>query len=642
MLKLDSLNQLKQLKQDIKASRNLSLGTVKGSASKFGFVTLDSNRDVYLPPDEMEKVLPGDRVEVEIVKDAKNKKVAKLERLIKSTTQYFCGKYIEKGSAAFIEPDISGMTRWFFVPPQKRKGAKAKDLVLCKVSQHPFKNGKAQASIVEIIGTDQDKGIEALYAKKKHHLPETWSKEEQAQAEAYTEEHISSLAEGRTDLSSLPFVTIDAVTTQDIDDALYAEKTDTGWDLYVAIADPCALIPKDSPIDRKLVERASSVYFPGQTIAMLPENLGSNLCSLVEGKTRLARVLKISISTTGEVSGFELEKAIIKSQKKLSYEIVGDFIDHGSESEELSDEVKQSLSLLNEIAKHRLQVRSANNLVQNDRQEFYLALNEQGKIDEIKQKVFTSAHRIVEEAMVTANCCIASKLAESPLPGIFISHKGVRHDRLESLNKLFLDKLEDYSEGSIETLEGFVKVSKTLANNEGLNAYSLLVSRQLEKSTLSLDAQPHFGMGLEYYCNFTSPLRKAVDFFIHRQLDCIEQSTESCIDEKLLETLIENSAKAKSAVYDVEQWLKCQFMAKRKETFEAKIHRVFSSGFQVRLNANGIEGFVSTKEMEGKYSFNQDLLCITNKDQSFALDQDIQVTLKQIDWSRKQIQFDLA
>lgn len=642
MLKIDSLNQLKQLKQDIKASRNLSLGIVKGSASKFGFVTLDSNRDVYLPPDEMERVLPGDRVEVEVIKDAKNKKVAKLEKLIKSETQFFCGKYIEKGKTAFVEPDIAGMTRWFFIPPQKRKNAKAKDLVLCKITQHPYKNGKAQASVVDIIGTDQDAGIETLYAMKKYQLSDTWSKEEQNQAESYSEDQLPALAEGRKDLSTLPFVTIDASTTKDIDDALYAEKTDNGWDLYVAIADPCAMIPKGSPIERNLINKASSVYFPSQTIPMLPEVLGSDLCSLVEGKARLARLLKISLNSNAEVEEYLLDKVIIKSHKKLSYESVGSFIDQDIEIDDCNEEIENSLKQLKEIADLRFKLRSDQNLVQKDRREFYFELDEKGKISEIKEKTFTSAHRIVEESMVTANACIADKLANSDLPGLFNSHKGIRADRRESINKVFLENINGFEENSLESLEGFIKVSKQLENEEEYSSYKLLISRQLEKSSLSLEANPHFGMGLKHYCNFTSPLRKASDFLLHRQLDAIEGGDDSYINERIVNKLIEQSSKAKSAVYDVEQWLKCQYLAKNQDTYDARIHRVFSSGFQVQLKENGIEGFVSTREMEGKFSFNQDLLRITNKEQSFELDQEVKVKVKQIDWSRKQIQFDLV
>lgn len=639
MLKLDTLNQLKQLKSDIKASRNLSLGTVKGSAYKFGFVTLDSGRDVYLPPDEMERVLPGDRVEVEIVKDAKNKKVAKLEKLIESPTRTFCGKYITKGKAAFIEPDIAGMSRWFFVPPQKRKNAKAKELVKCKVTQHPYKTGKAQAAISDVIGSDQDANIEVNYACHKYQLETSWSKAEEQQVQSLNEETISSLSEGRIDYSKLPMVTIDSASTKDIDDALYGEKTSQGWDLYVAIADPCAMIESGSAIEKGLIKRASSVYFPGQTIPMLPEQIGSDLCSLVEGKLRLAKVVKISLNDDGKVEQFKLESALIKSHKKMTYEQVGNFIDQDNEIDDCDENIISSLRELKAIADKRLAYRKANNLVQSERHEFFIELDDNGKIAAFNKKAFNSAHQIVEEAMVATNSCIAELLSEKQLEGIFVSHKGVRSDRIEALNQVLLSNVEGYQDNALSSLEGFIASSKQLS--EGSD-YQLLVSRQLEKSSLSISPAPHFGMGLAQYCNFTSPLRKATDFLVHRQLDNLNSNKPSVLNEALLQTLEENTKQVKGASYDVEQWLKCQYLAKNTSSFDATVHRIFSSGFQVKLLDNGIEGFISTKDMDAKFSFNQDLLTLTSKDLSLKLNQSLKVKLKQIDWSRKQVQFELA
>jgi ribonuclease R len=639
MLKLDTLNQLKQLKHDIKASRNLSLGTVKGSAYKFGFVTLDSGRDVYLPPDEMERVLPGDRVEVEIVKDAKNKKVAKLEKLIESPTRVFCGKYITKGKAAFIEPDIAGMSRWFFVPPQKRKNAKAKELVKCKVTQHPYKTGKAQAAISDVIGTDQDANIEVSYACHKYQLETSWSKAEEQQVQSLSEETILSLSEGRINYCELPMVTIDSASTKDIDDALYAEKITQGWNLYVAIADPCAMIEPGSAIEKGLIKRASSVYFPGQTLPMLPEQLGSDLCSLVEEKPRLAKVVKISLNEDGKVEQFNLENALIKSHKKMTYEQVGNFIDQGDSIDGCDEKILSSLGELKAVADKRLEFRTQHNLVQTERHEFFIELDDSGKIANFNKKTFNSAHQIVEEAMVTTNNCIAELLSEKQTDGIFVSHRGVRSDRIEVLNQVLLSNVEGYQDNALTSLEGFIASSKQLSNEPD---YQLLMSRQLEKSSLSISPAPHFGMGLTQYCNFTSPLRKATDFLVHRQLDNIATNKPSAISEPLLQTLEENTARVKGASYDVEQWLKCQYLAKNTASFDATVHRIFSSGFQVKLLENGIEGFVSTKDMEAKFSFNQELLTLTSKELSLKLNQNLKVKLKQIDWSRKQLQFEIA
>jgi len=646
MLKLDTLNQLKRLKTDIKASRNLMIGTVKGSAHKFGFVSLDSGKDVYLPPDEMEKVLPGDRIEIEVIKDDKNKKVAKIERLISSPIKVFCGKYITKGKAHFIEPDINGMNRWFFVPPQKRKNAQAKDLVKCKITQHPYKTGKAQAAITDIIGTEQDEAIEREYACQKYNIETSWSKAVEEQVSAIDEAHIESKKVDRADFTHLPFVTIDAPTTLDIDDALYAETNEKGWSLYVAIADPCALIETGSAIEEEALRRVSSIYFPDYQVPMLPETLASDLCSLREGEVRLAKVLNIQVNANGELGEYTLKNAFVRSTKKMTYDEVSDFLASASESLASASEASENtnsatdmLSILESATQALLNHRQSTSLVHAERIEFQIELNEKQKIAQILQKKFTVAHRIVEEAMVAANRCIAKLLANCGQDSLFIKHKGIREDRYEALQALLS---EQFPEDDIATLPGFIKVMQDVSSSEELNDYHLLMSRQLEKSTFSAESGPHFGMGLAQYTTFTSPLRKAQDFLVHRQLDSYLSENTQAIDASVIASLEERRSDVRGAAYDVEQWLKCQYMAKNKDVFEARVQRTFSTGFHVRLSETGIEGFISTKEMEGKYSFNQERLTLTGKGQAYKLDQVVQVRLKQVDWSRKQLNFEIV
>ncbi len=640
MLKLDTLNQLKQLKQEIIASRNLAEGTVKGSGNKFGFVNLDSGKDVYLPADEMEKVLPGDRVEVEIIKDNKNKKVAKIERLLSSPTKEFCGKYITKGKTHFIEPDIAGMNRWFFVPPQKRKNAQNKDLVKCRVSQHPYKTGNAQASIIEVIGQEQDIGIEFKYASKKHGIRTNWPASIDLELSKLSESDIQQLAEQRKDLTAIHFVTIDSPSTVDIDDALFVSRTANGFQLLVAIADPTAVLPEHSDIEQEALLRGSSLYFPGQHISMLPEKIAGDLCSLKEGATRLAKVLQIEVSPEGEILDFSLEHAAIKSHKKLSYHELANHYD--APNPEFSAPLQEMLADLKAVTDVLLSSRQRHALVQAERKEYYFELNEQQKISAIKLKLPNIAHKIVEEAMVAANYCIARYLARHALPSIFVSHQGLRTERLESVDKVLTESLPGYQPESIQDLEGFIQTVQSVNQSENLKALSLLISRQLDKSVLSSEPKPHFGMGLPCYTTFTSPLRKAQDYLIHRQLSDLLNKREKAIESPLLSQLMEATQAIRNTVADAEQWLKCQFIAKSQDTFDASLLRIFSTGFQVKLVDTGIEGFISTKDMADKFSFNQERLQASRKGQLFTLDQLVKVKVKQIDWTRKQIQFDLV
>ena len=634
MLKSDALSQLKQLKQDIKASRNLHEGVVKGTANKFGFVTLDSGKDVFLPADEMAKVLPGDRIEVEVKKEPKNKVYALVERLIESPTKTFFGKYVTKGNAHFVEPDIAGMNQWFFIPPPKRKGAKTKDYVECKLTQHPIRSGKAQAAVVAVIGAEHGAGIEWDYAIQKHALSNSWSDDVEQELAGLSEETIEACSD-RADLSDLSFVTIDSATTQDMDDALWAEVLEEGWLLRVAIADPVALIPEGGAIEREALARGSAVYFPGRSVPMLPAKISSELGSLMQDKIRLAKVVELKISNEGEILETNIVNAKICSKAKLDYQSASERMASGNPENPIDQILKTLLDLSQQLENWR----QDNALVHQGKPEFYLELNEKQKIERIVPKRQTPAHKLVEACMVAVNRAVAQKLAEAAVPSLFVSHAGVREDRLEGLEAVLKKQLQ-IEELSLSDPAAYTSLVRGLSAEEKTQPLYALLSRQLEKTRLSSDAKPHFGMGLPAYTTITSPLRKAVDYLLHKQLDhFLSTGSWQEVPAQLVEQLDSKTQTVRAALYEVEQWLKCQFMKKSDKNLEAEVVRVFASGCQVRLKDNGIEGFISARELEGKYSFDQALMTLKGKEHSFELEQSITVDFKQVDWKRKQIQF---
>lgn len=635
MFKTETLSQLKQLKQDIKASRNIHTGTVKGTSNKFGFVTLDEGKDIFLPADEMAKVLPGDRIEVEVKKEPKNKTFALVERLLESPTKSFFGKYMVKGKAHFVEADIAGMSQWFFIPPNKRKDAKARDMVRCKVSQHPIKNGKAQAQVLEIIGNEQDAGIEWTYAQRKYEI-EPHSEDILALAKELNEGQIERLSEGREDLTDLPFVTVDSATTVDMDDALCVTKSDDGWCLKVAIADPTAWVEPGSKLEKNIISRASATYFPGENVPMLPSILATDLCSLQEGKKRLAKVLTMSVSHSGELLSTEIVNAIICSVRKFSYQDAADIIEQGRSS----DLVESMLVELGALSKQLNAYRTQHALVPASRAEFYLELSDKKKISQIIPKPLTVAHSMVEECMLIANRAVANVIAEIGVDSIFVGHEGVRSDRKAVLLKVLQEALPDLELSSLESLEQYVQAIQGLSGSDQTKPLLSLVSRQLARSAFCSQPKAHFGLGFERYTTFTSPIRKANDFLLHRQIDqWIKGQQIDAISEETVAGLDTRTQQIRSAVSEVEQWLKCQYMADKKDCFDAEVVRVFASGCQVRLLENGIEGFVSTRDLKGKFSYHQDLMSLKGEELSFELDQKLKVKKKLVDWSRKQVMF---
>ncbi len=319
MLNQDALSQLKGLKSQMEAEKEHAEAVIKGTQNRYGFAVLDDGREIFIPPDEMLKVFPDDRVQVCIRPAKDNKTIADIEKLVDSPLGDFTGRCVRKGKAVFVEPDLAQLKRWLFIPPHARNGVKEGDYIRCAILRHPIRDGKPQAKVLAVIGDDNTPGIENLYCMAKYRLASQWSAASRQEVERLVAECRPLEAGKRRDLTDLEFISIDTVKTQDIDDALYAQISSTGWTLFVAIADPTAYIVPASELHRDVLARGSSVYFHGDVLPMLPEELSQDTCALSEGSDRPALVCKLAVSDDGEVGNCEFLEAIVRSRGKLSY-----------------------------------------------------------------------------------------------------------------------------------------------------------------------------------------------------------------------------------------------------------------------------------------------------------------------------------
>lgn len=642
MLNADALNQLRQLKTDIKENKVVFAGTVKPTNGRFGFVALDEGRDVFLPPEEMQKVLPGDRVNVTEHEVEKGKTQGVVDELLDSSLTTFVGRYLVKGKGHFVAPETPGINRWIFIPPKERQGAQPDDFVYCQIHRHPIKDGKGQARVLRVIGKAGEPGIERAFTLASFDLADRWPAPVESQADALSEESVAGYTEGREDRTGQPYVTIDSPGTQDMDDALMATPNATGWTLSIAIADPSAMIEPGSPADEEAFNRATAIYFPGEPLPMLPDTISTRLCSLMPEVPRLALVCDLQVNNDGSLGDYSFHQAVICSQGKLSYELVSHLIE-GREDEDINalpEAVANSLDQLHQASTALRKWRTEHALTSSDRPEFRLRLDENKRIRLIEPSVQNEAHRLVEECMVAANRCAADFLQQQP-QGLFIQHPGLRDDRAENIRKLletYAPHLVAFDAHSAEGFKSLMKETETLQAEVPVKA---ILSRQLARAELAFNAAPHHGMGLAAYTTFTSPLRKFTDLYVHRLIKAaLWNSPVRALDKEQLERLQNTQIRARMAANSLENWLKSDFAKTLPDTpMEGVISRTVPSGFFVRLNANGLEGFVSCKTLEGKFSFDPvTLRLIHNKNgHIFQLDQQVTVSIQGVDEERKQI-----
>ncbi|SOB77533.1 RNAse R [Marinobacter sp. LV10R510-11A] len=647
MFNADALNQLRQLKTDIEESKVVFPGTVKATNGRFGFVVLDEGRDVFLPPEEMQKVLPGDRINVTEQEVDKGKIQGVVDELLESRLSTFVGRYLEKGKGHFVVPETPGINRWIFIPPKERMNAQPDDYLYCCIYKHPIKDGKGQAKVLRVIGKAGEPGIERALTLATFDLADSWPAPVLEQADSLNEAAVEACEAGREDRTERAYVTIDSPATQDMDDALLAEPNVTGWSLSIAIADPSALIGPESAAEIEAFNRATAIYFPGEPLPMLPDSISTKLCSLMPDMNRLALVCDLQVNNDGSLGEYSFHQAVIRSQAKLSYDLVSNLIE-GREDEDikaLPDSVANSLDQLHQVATALRKWRNEHALLSGDRPEFRLRLDEHRRIRAIEPSVQNEAHRLVEECMVVANRCAADLLAQQP-SGLFIQHSGLRSDRADNTRALIEGYAPHLADLDPSTPDGFRELMKQTTNLKADVPVKAILSRQLARAELAFTAAPHQGMGLKAYTTFTSPLRKYTDLYVHRLIKAALWDTPmKALDGAKLLALQSAQFKARQAANSLETWLRSDFAKTLgEEPMDGVISRTIPAGFFVRLDVNGLEGFVSCKTLNGKFGFDPvTLRLIHNKNgRIFQLEQAVKVSFSGVEEERRQINFKLV
>lgn len=632
MLDANALAQLQSLKSDIKNNTPIYTGTVKGTGRSFGFVVGDDALEYFLPPDEMAKVFPGDRVEFIAEQQSDGKVRATLEKLIESNLTEFLGRYVERGKAQGVEPEAPGHTKWLFVPPKKTCEAKDSQWVKARVTRHPWETGKAQAEVIEVVGSEGEAGTWHAMAIQKHGLLRGFPEPLLEAANALTEEQIDTLAGDRTDLTDMPFVTIDAASTRDMDDALFAEETDDGWLLHVAIADPSAWFGPESDLDAAARARLITTYLPGQPLTMLPDRLANDLCSLVPEKKRLSLVFHIRIARDGSLGKLAITRAVIRSTAKLNYREVSGWLD----GREPIPAQHWHLETLKECCRALNEWRHRHALVMADRPDYRIKVDDELNVIGIEKEERNTANGLVEESMLAVNRITAAWLIEDK--ALFMTHPGFRPEREEELKGILREYAREISDTDGNSLDGYKTIMRTAKEVENFPLQTVLQKR-LERGSWSQTAAPHYGLGFEQYTTVTSPIRKYMDLMLHRLIHAKLANESFTIPEDLIEDLNSRLINSRKAANEVENRLRLEWLAKQPEqTWQATIVHINSGGLIAQLDDNGAAGFIDLRGSEDKYSYDPLRMMMKGEKQTFVLNQQLSVKVVKNDGQKLELE----
>ncbi|MCE0556880.1 exoribonuclease II [Motilimonas sp. E26] len=573
---------LAQLKQQMQSELPKKEGIIKATERGFGFLETDDKESYFITPNEMRKVLHGDRV-IAIIRETGDKPTAEPESLISQQNTEFVGKIKHfKGKLQFVaeNPVFKHPFNAKLNATLKSTGLKEGDWVKASLTQHTLKDEKRFAVLInEKIAAGDDPYVGRWVTLAKLDLattppapPLTWPELDASQ---------------RADYQHLPFFTIDNETTQDMDDALHIEARENGWQLTIAIADPTAYIPPQSELERIAAERGFTIYMPNFNVPMLPRELSDDLCSLKAGVARVAIVCKVNIDNQGHIiDEAQFELATIQSVAKLSYNQVSDFIEQTNLDWQPEPAIAEQLKLLEQCSAKRLAWREANALTFDDNPDYKFVLSDTGELEEILALPRRIAHRMVEEAMVLANVCGAQLLTKHQVQGVFNCQPGLQVERTNEAIALMAEHGFAVTAEQLTDLKQYCEIRRQI-RSQGNQYLDFRLRRMFAYSEFKPVGEPHFAMGLPLYATWTSPIRKYSDLVNHYQIKSIlTQQPTTMLDENLGNQINEKRKKQRMAENGANAWLYAQYLAARANTgevFNGQVVDVVRAGVRVKL-----------------------------------------------------------
>lgn len=605
---------LAQLKQKMEESKPRIEGSVKAHEKGFGFLECDNNKSYFITPPAMRKLVHGDKIEA-VVESNGDKEQAVPKTLIESKLIRFIAQVnVGKNNKLTLNVDHPNIN--FPIEARQHSSVtetlKSGDWVVASLIQHPLKDNKPfLARITKFICEQSDQYAPWWITLEKHEQPRT----PVAGLDHY--EFDDTLP--RQELTELDFVTIDSESTEDMDDALYIEAVNneqgeqTGWRLLVAIADPTAYIPVESSIETDARQRCFTNYLPGFNIPMLPRELSDDLCSLKPNERRPALVCDIVTDLEGNLcQSPTFIGAWISSSYKLAYDKVSDYLENNTKNNDAAEywkpenaNIDSQIQSLHQFALQRQAWREKNALIYQDRPDYSFELNEDGSIAEIHVKYKRIANLIVEECMIIANTCCAQYMSEQQLPGIFNAHKGFDSKKIQAAHDILVANLAteenrteveaQYSTENLASLAGYVATQRTI-HQQPDNYLLYRLRRLLSPAEFKTVSEPHFGLGLEQYATWTSPIRKYSDMVNHRLIkSSILNQQGHAPEDSVLQRLQEARKQNRYVEYDIADWLYAMYFAQKsgqEYRFSGEIQDVSRGGLRVRLDDSGASVFV--------------------------------------------------
>ncbi len=640
---------------------DLIAGTLIANPEGFGFLRPDeAGEDVFLPPYEMRKAMHGDRVLVSIAGlDRRGRPEGKIVEVLERRVTRLTGRFVLESGISYIVPDDKRIQRNVQIPQDARENAKDGQLVVAEITSPGDKIRPPIGKIITVLGDKLTASLVVEAAIHGHNLPFEFPQAVLDEAAAVPLEVPSSLAATRLDLRTLPLVTIDGEDAKDFDDAVWCEPTARGFRLIVAIADVSHYVRPGTPLDDEAQLRATSVYFPGFVVPMLPETLSNGICSLNPKVDRLCFACDMEIDARGEVLRSSFHEAVMRSHARLTYTQVWNAL-----SDEISEEDRlQGLSAVGDLLPqirnlHALYkvfsaARKARGAIEFESSEVRFVLDNTGQVTQAGMLLRNDAHKLIEECMIAANVEAARFLEANHIPAPYRIHdkppEAKYADTLEFLKEFSLS-LPPW--GKVQPGD-FTRLLEKIRERPDAALIETVLLRSQSLAVYSPDNIGHFGLALAEYAHFTSPIRRYPDLLVHRAIKHVLHGGSAAKDwysprEMAALTLqcSERERRADEAEREVDERYRAAWMEKHVGgKFDGVISGVTSFGLFVELDESKVNGLVHVTQLPNDfYHFDPIRKTMTGERRGrvFRLGDRVEIIVMKANMEDRKIDFKLA
>ena len=641
---------------------DLFKGTVIGHREGFGFLQVDGKKDdLFIPNHQMQRVMHGDFVLAQPAGlDRRGRREVRIVRVLESRKKQIVGHFFLENGFGYVVPDDSRIGRDILVPNEHRNGARMGQVVVVELQERSASFNQAIGVITEILGDNMAKGMEVEIALRNHDIPHKFPSAVEKYVKKFTEEVPEEAKKGRVDLRNLPLVTIDGEDARDFDDAVYCEKHGKGWKLWVAIADVSYYVRLRSALDVEAHNRGNSVYFPNRVVPMLPEILSNGLCSLNPQVDRLCMVCEMQISAKGKLTDYRFYEAVMNSHARLTYTKVAKMLEGDEELRTRYSTLVPHLEELYKLYQALLSARHQRGAIDFETIETKFIFNAMGRIERIEPVVRNDAHKIIEECMILANIAAANFMEKHKEPALYRIHATPSEEKLTSF-RTFLSEFGLTLEGGLKpTTKDYAALLEKVKERPDHELIQTMLLRSLSQAVYHADNIGHFGLALEEYAHFTSPIRRYPDLTLHRGIKYL-LAKEQGAKRKTTDTggyhysfdemdLLGNHCsmterRADDATREVADWLKCEYMQDHVGgEFSGVISSVTGFGLFVRLDDLFIDGLVHISTLENDYyQFDaaKQRLIGENSGMQYRLGDKVRIKVEAVHLENKMVDFSL-